>query len=45
MAGEFDSREDLQLAKFEQRLQIFVKLKLCDLNLSGLHPFGMSTIY
>ena len=37
---EFDSREDLQSAKFEQRPRIFVKLsfrELRDSKLSGLH--------
>ena len=42
MSGEFDSRKDSQLTKFKQKLQILVKLsfrELCDLKLSGLHPF------
>ena len=42
MSGEFDSREDSQSAKFEQRPQIFVRLsftELCDSKLSGLHAF------
>ena len=42
MSGEFDSRKDSQLTKFERKLQILVKLsfrELCDSKLSGLHPF------
>ena len=42
MSGKFDSREDSQSAKFEQRPQIFVRLsftELCDSRLSGLHAF------
>ena len=42
MLGEFDSRKDSHLTKFEQRPGIFVKLsfrELCDFKLPGLHPF------
>ena len=47
MSGEFDSRKDLQSAKFEQRPQIFIKLsfrELWDLKLSGLHAFDNMAI-
>ena len=40
MSRKFDSRKDSQSTKFEQRLQIFVKLsfrEFCDSKLSGLH--------
>ena len=42
MSEEFDSREDSHSTKLERSPQIFVKLifrELCDLKLSGLHPF------
>ena len=49
MSGEFDSRNDLQLTKFEGRPQIFVKLSIkefCDSKLLGLHTFdNMAIIY
>ena len=47
MSGEFDSRKDLQSAKFEQRPQIFIKLsfrELWDSKLSGLHAFDNMAI-
>ena len=47
MSGEFDSRKDLQSTKFEQRPQIFIKLRfreLCDSKLSGLHAFDNKAI-
>ena len=47
MSGEFDSRNDLQSTKFEQRPQIFVKLKFRELRnskLSGLHAFDNMAI-
>ena len=47
MSGEFDSKEDFQSTKFEQRPQIFVKLsfrELCDSKLSGLHAFDNMAI-
>ena len=47
MSGEFDSREDSQSTKFEQRPQIFVKVsfrELCDSKLSGLHAFDNMAI-
>ena len=47
MLEEFDSRKDLQSAKFEQRPQIFVKpsfRELCDSKLSGLHAFGHNSL-
>ena len=40
MSQEFDSRKDSHSTKFEQRPQIFVKLRIresCDSKLSGLH--------
>ena len=47
MSGEFDSRNDSQLTKFERRPQIFVKLsfrELCDSKLFDLHPFDNMAI-
>ena len=47
MSGEFDSREDSQSTKFEQRPQIFVKAsfrELWDSKLSGLHAFNNMAI-
>ena len=47
MPGEFDSRKDSQLTKFELRPQIFVKLsfgKFCDSKLSGLHTFDIMAL-
>ena len=47
MSGEFDSRKDSQPTKFEQRLQILVKLsfrELCDSKLSGLYAFDNMAI-
>ena len=47
MSGEFDSRKDSQLTKFERRSQIFVKLsfrELCNSKLSGLHVFANMAI-
>ena len=47
MSGVFDSRKDLQSTKFEQRLQIFVKLsfrELCRSKLSGLNTFDNMAI-
>ena len=47
MLGEFDSRKDLQSAKFEQRPQILVKpsfRELCNSKLSGLHAFGHNSL-
>ena len=47
MSGEFDSRKDSQLTRFEQRPQILVKLSLrefCDSKLSGLHAFDNMVI-
>ena len=41
MSGEFDSRKDSHLTKFEQMPLIFVKQSYresCDSKLSGLHP-------
>ena len=43
MSREFGSRKDSQLTEFEQRPQIFVKLRfreLYDSKSSGFHPFG-----
>ena len=49
MSGEFDSKEDSQSTKFEQRPWIFLKVnyrELCDSRLSGLHVFdNMSIIH
>ena len=42
MSGEFDSRKESQLTKFEPRPQIMVNLsfrELCNSKLSGLHAF------
>ena len=47
MSGKFDSRQDSQSTKFEQRPRIFVKLsfrELCDSKLSGLHAFDNMVI-
>ena len=45
MSGEFDSRKDSQLTKFEQRPQIFIRLReLHDTKLPGLHPFNNMAI-
>ena len=47
MSGEFDSRKDSLLTKFELTPQIFVKLsfrELCDSKLSGLHSFDNMAI-
>ena len=47
MSGEFDSRNDSQSTKFEQRPQIFLKLsfrELHDSKLSGLHAFDNMAI-
>ena len=47
MSGEFDSRKDLQSAKFERRTRIFVKLsfrEFYDSKLSGLHAFDNMAI-
>ena len=47
MSGEFDSRKDSQLTKFEQRSQIFAKIRfreLCNSKLSGLHAFDNMAI-
>ena len=47
MSGEFDSRKDSQLTKFEQRSQIFAKIRfreLCNSKLSGLHGFDNMAI-
>ena len=47
MSGEFGSRKDSQLTKFERRPQIFIKLsfrELYDSKLSGLHPFDNMAI-
>ena len=44
MSGEFDSRKDSHLTKFEQRPEIFIKLcfrELCD---SKFHPFDNMAI-
>ena len=46
MSRDFDTRKDLQSAKFEQRSIIFVWLsfrQLCDSELSGLHAFDNMT--
>ena len=43
MTGDFDSRKDSHLTKFEWKPQIFVKLsfrELCDSKLSCLDPFN-----
>ena len=48
MSGEFDSRKDSHSTKFKRRSEIFVKLcfrELCDLKLSGLHPYDMTIIH
>ena len=49
MSGEFDSRKDLQSAKFEQRIQLFIKLtfrELCNSELTALHAFdNMAVIH
>ena len=42
ITGEFDSRKDSQLTRFERWPQIFVKVsfrELCDSGLSSLHVF------
>ena len=47
MSEEFDSSKDSQSTKFEWKRQIFVKLsfrELCNLKLSGLHPFDNMAI-
>ena len=47
MSGEFDSRNNSQSTKFEQRPQIFVKLsfrELGDSKLSDLHGFDNMAI-
>ena len=48
MSGEFDSRKDSQSTKFEQRSQIFIKLRFRELSdsklLSGLHAFDKMAI-
>ena len=49
ISAEFDSRKDSQSTKFEQRPQIFVKLRisfreLSDSKLSGLHAFDNMAI-
>ena len=47
MSGEFDSRKDSQLTKFEQRSQIFAKIRfreLCNSKLSSLHAFDNMAI-
>ena len=47
MSGEFDSRKDLQLTKFERRPRTFVKLsfrEFCDSKLCGLHVFDNMVI-
>ena len=47
ISGEFDSRKDLHLVKFEQRPGIFVKLcfrGFSDSKLSGLHPFDNTAV-
>ena len=47
MSGEFDSRKDSILIKFQKWPQIFIKLsfgELCDLKLSGLHAFDNMAI-
>ena len=47
MSGELSSRKDSHSTKFEQRPQVFVKLRfreLCDSKLSSLHPFNNSLV-
>ena len=47
MSGEFGSRKDSQLTKFERRPRIFVKLgfrELCDSKLFDLHAFDNMAI-
>ena len=47
MSEAFDSRNDSQSTKFQQRPQIFVKLSFRerrDSKLSGLHPFDSMVI-
>ena len=47
MSEELDSRKDSQSTKFEQRPQIFVKLRfreLCGSKLSGLDAFDSMAI-
>ena len=47
MSAEFGSMKDSQLTEFEQRPQIFVKLRfreLYDSKSSGLHPFDNMAI-
>ena len=42
MSGEFDSKKNSQLTKFERRPGVFVKLcfrEFSDSKLSGLHAF------
>ena len=47
MLGDYDSRKDSRSRKFEQRLQLFIKLsfrELYDLKLSGLNAFDSMAI-
>ena len=47
MSGEFNSRKDSRLTRFEQRSQIFTKIRfreLCNSKLSGLHAFDNMAI-